>query len=66
MILGSIETGWVDWLDEETLKSYRSSISLGRFGRPEEVASVAVFLACDDSSYVTGQSIVVDGGDVMD
>jgi 3-oxoacyl-[acyl-carrier protein] reductase len=66
MILGSIETGWVDWLDEETLESYRSSISLGRFGRPEEVARVAVFLACDDSSYVTGQSIVVDGGDVMD
>jgi len=65
MVLGSINTGWVDWLDEGTLKSYKSSISLGRFGEPEEVASVAVFLACDDSSYITGQSIVVDGGDVM-
>ena len=66
MILGSIETGWVDWLDQKTLKSYRSSISLGRFGRTAEVASVAVFLASDDSSYITGQGIVVDGGDVLD
>jgi 3-oxoacyl-[acyl-carrier protein] reductase len=66
MILGSIETGWVDWLSEETVKSYQSSIPLGRFGKIEEVASVAAFLASDDSSYITGQSIVVDGGDILD
>jgi NAD(P)-dependent dehydrogenase (short-subunit alcohol dehydrogenase family) len=35
---------------------------LGRMGRPEEVASVALFLACGESSYVTGVDIVVDGG----
>jgi NAD(P)-dependent dehydrogenase (short-subunit alcohol dehydrogenase family) len=35
---------------------------LGRLGRPEEVANVAVFLAADDSSYVTGVDVIVDGG----
>jgi NAD(P)-dependent dehydrogenase (short-subunit alcohol dehydrogenase family) len=35
---------------------------LGRLGRPEEVAKVALFLACEDSSYVTGIDVVVDGG----
>ncbi|MEM3807911.1 MAG: SDR family oxidoreductase, partial [Nitrososphaerota archaeon] len=37
-------------------------IPLGRLGRPGEVAKVAVFLASEDSSYITGQVIVVDGG----
>ena len=39
-----------------------SRTPLGRVGRPEEIATVAVFLACDDSSYITGQTIYPDGG----
>lgn len=37
-------------------------IALGRWGVPEEIASVVAFLAGDDSRYITGQTIVVDGG----
>ncbi|GFH38205.1 SDR family NAD(P)-dependent oxidoreductase [Streptomyces pacificus] len=41
---------------------YRRLVPLGRIGRPEEVARLALFLSCDDSSYITGQPFVVDGG----
>ena len=48
--------------DPEALKNAISEIPWGRFGRPEEVASVAVFLAGDESEYVTGSTYYVDGG----
>lgn len=41
---------------------YRKLVPLGRIGRPEEVARLALFLTCADSSYITGQPFVIDGG----
>ncbi|SNX61944.1 3alpha(or 20beta)-hydroxysteroid dehydrogenase [Streptomyces sp. TLI_55] len=41
---------------------YRKLVPLGRIGRPEEVARLALFLTCEDSSYITGQPFVIDGG----
>ncbi len=48
--------------DPQKMKQADAGIPLQRFGTPEEVASVAVFLASDESSYVTGSTYLVDGG----
>jgi NAD(P)-dependent dehydrogenase (short-subunit alcohol dehydrogenase family) len=49
-------------LDEETKAHFESLIPRREMGRPEEIASVALFLASNDSSYVNGMELVVDGG----
>jgi NAD(P)-dependent dehydrogenase (short-subunit alcohol dehydrogenase family) len=48
--------------DEETKRQFESLIPRGKMGRPEEIASVALFLASDDSSFVNGVELSVDGG----
>jgi NAD(P)-dependent dehydrogenase (short-subunit alcohol dehydrogenase family) len=47
---------------EERMNIISSSVPLGRFGTPDEIAKAVVFLAADDSSYITGTELFVDGG----
>lgn len=62
---GFIATNMTDSLPENVVEQAQKIIPLKRFGDPVEVANTAVFLASDDSSYITGQVIKVDGGMVM-
>jgi 3-oxoacyl-[acyl-carrier protein] reductase len=62
---GFITTDMTDKLGEDIQKTMLSQIPLGRFGKPEEVAKAALFLASEDSSYMTGQTLHLDGGMVM-
>ena len=48
--------------DETVMAKYKEKIPMGRLGTPEDMATTAVYLASDASSYVTGQMIYVDGG----
>ena len=47
---------------DEALKESAEHIPMGRYGRPEEIARAVLFLACDDSSFMTGHLLLVDGG----
>lgn len=62
---GFITTDMTDQLTEEVQKAMLGQIPLGRFGAPEDVAKAALFLASDDASYMTGQTLHLDGGMVM-
>ncbi|MBR4242962.1 MAG: 3-oxoacyl-[Bacteroidaceae bacterium] len=59
---GFIETAMTAALPEDVRKDWMTKIPLRRGGKPEDVADVALFLASDLSSYVTGQVIQIDGG----
>ena len=51
--------------DSGTYDTELAKVAMGRFGGPEDIAPTAVFLASDESNYVTGQTIGVDGGSTM-
>lgn len=59
---GYVDTDMVRQYSEEIKKRFRDVVPMKRFASPEEVANAALFLASDLSSYITGQTIIVDGG----
>jgi 3-oxoacyl-[acyl-carrier protein] reductase len=62
---GFIATGMTAKLPDAVVAEYQSRIPLGRFGSPEDIAGVVAFLCSEEASYLTGQTIRVDGGMVM-
>ena len=62
---GTIWTDMLKAVPPEAQEKLKSGIPLGRFGDPMEVANLAVFLASDEASYITGQTINCDGGSFM-
>ncbi|HEV3472145.1 MAG TPA: SDR family NAD(P)-dependent oxidoreductase [Actinomycetota bacterium] len=69
--VNSIAPGWIDtplneWMtsDEATLREAEKMIPMGRIGNAEEIVGAAIFLASEASSFVTGTTLVVDGGQI--
>jgi 3-oxoacyl-[acyl-carrier protein] reductase len=62
---GFIETDMTGKLEEGIKEDMLKNIPLSRFGQPDDIAAAAAFLASDQSSYITGQTLHVDGGMVM-
>jgi 3-oxoacyl-[acyl-carrier protein] reductase len=59
---GVIQTPMLGALRPEVLAEYEKQIPVGRLGRPEDVANAVLFLACEESSYITGQTLAITGG----
>ncbi len=62
---GFIKTHMTDALPEDIQKKMLEAIPLGKFGLPEDVANVVLFLASESSAYMTGQVLTISGGMVM-
>ncbi len=62
---GFIESDMTAKLSAEVIEQYRSNIPLNRLGSPDDVAKAVAFLASEDAAYITGQTLIVDGGLVM-
>ena len=69
--VNAILPGYVDTqlmrnaVDQETLKEMIKSVPMKRLGGTDELGSLAVFLASEESKYITGQEIVIDGGNII-
>jgi 3-oxoacyl-[acyl-carrier protein] reductase len=63
--LGNVETEWVKELTGRELEKEKSENLIKRFGKPEEIAKILRFLCSDDSAFINGQTIVLDGGSIL-
>lgn len=62
---GWIETSMTDKLSREVKNEFLSHIPVGRIGSPDDIANAVIFLASDEAGYITGQTITVDGGRII-
>ena len=62
---GWIETSMTDILNEEVKNKLLSQIPVGKIGSPDDIANTVIFLASDEAGYITGQTITVDGGRII-
>jgi NAD(P)-dependent dehydrogenase (short-subunit alcohol dehydrogenase family) len=61
-MMRSLENGFAPGQGDEAKKSFEQTIPLGRYAKPEEIAKAVLFLAGDDSQFITGTTQVIDGG----
>jgi 3-oxoacyl-[acyl-carrier protein] reductase len=59
---GCIDAGMMRGIDDKPADDYIKMIPLKRYGKPEEVAEAVVFLASDEAGYITGSTLIIDGG----
>ena len=62
---GFIDTDMTSYLNENEKTEILKKIPLKKFGRPEDISKLAMFLISDEASYITGQTISIDGGLLM-
>ena len=62
---GWIETSMTEKLSKEVKSEFLSHIPVGRIGSPDDIANAVIFLASDEAGYITGQTITVDGGRII-
>ena len=60
--VNAVSPGFIDVLPDNIKEQYKEKIPLSRFGQPEDIAKAVLFLASDDSSYITGEVLKINGG----